>query len=294
MLAASPNARFDVEVNLKPTGKKAFTDVNALVAFMNDIDNQLHVDGWWFDFFSTAWSDKPEWVTAAIQLAHSKNQTVGGNVWGGTVPTGADAVSFVDWPNQGSPYGNGVDQTQFGFGIAPEEVKRLKASAGTAAVLGHLNCNPQNGPGTLSCVYIDQWNTTTRAQYLDYWLDQAQSLGFTYFWNVFFPLCPGATSFNPLDDEFADAGHNYLVNSSQPVVSTFYDFIADKATGSNSSSPAGSSGSNSSSSGSSGSSQAGGQKSAAYRKVPPVSSFAITTTAFATSIATQWTGWHSW
>lgn len=222
--ACPSTTRFDVAINLNPLpaqGHEPFSDVEALVSFMTTIDTALKLNGWWFDFWSNAFKTNGSFVAAAVEYAHSHNQTVGGNVFGGIAPTGSDVVSFVDDASDYKP--EPPTSEMYGFGLDANEVASLKANvsnatAQRAVVLGHLQCNPQNGNTTESCVYMYDWNVTQRVDYLNYWVNQSTEVGFGYMWPVFYPLCPGATSFDPLGD---------VVNST----STFYDVVKEMALG---------------------------------------------------------------
>lgn len=180
-----------MELSLNPqvnTGKPTYPNADALVEYMKGINAQISIDGWWFDFYDEALSAKPDWIRNATHYAHAQNQSVGGNVFGKTVPPGADAVAFVD---------NTTANSQFGFDFKPKEIAALKANTTTAAILGHLQSNPQNGPSTESNIYSNVWNSTRRANYLHYWISEQAPLGFKFMLPLFYPLYPGAYAFNP-------------------------------------------------------------------------------------------------
>lgn len=219
VLTTSPNAKFDVMIRLNPyrtENRTVFANASSLVSFMEEVDSQLKLDGWWFDDWYVAYEQKPDWVAAALQYAHDKNQTVGGNVIDNVVPPGSDGVTFSDFPD---------DSTSFKFGIKASNVTQLQNNDTSTVILGHLNNNPQFGNGTESCVYMWDWNSSRRMDYLDYWLEQQKSLGFTYMLPVYFPLCPGAYSFDPKSDV---VGGN----------TTLYDYIQAAALGNSSTSAA--------------------------------------------------------
>lgn len=224
--ASTPDARFDVIISLnpKPNPKKGvWSNGAALVDYMAQIDSQLKLDGWWFDFYSSAQKKKPEWIVAAAEYAHNRSQTIGGNVFGNIVPPSSDAVSFVDDPD---------NSTAFGFGFNPKEVAALKknSSSSSTAILGHVQCNPQNGNTTESYVYSYEWNSTRRAEYNDYWYSQQASQGFTYMYPLFYPLYPGAYAFDPLNDTLTNGAPGNIVTGSNV---TLYDYIRALALGSN-------------------------------------------------------------
>lgn len=215
VLAQNPNARFDVEISLNPAPpapNEPFASPDALVAKMTTVDSELHPDAWWFDFYSDEENAAPDVIAAAVSYAHSHGQLIGGNVFGSKVPPGSDAVAFVDDPVSGS---------QFGFDFSRTEVTALKSSSPSTLLIGHLQSNAQNGSTTESCVYMTQWNESQRLSYLSYWASQQSSVGFTFMYPVFYPLCPGAYAFDPLQDPSTAGGTLYddlktLITQSNP------------------------------------------------------------------------------
>ena len=204
VLAANPNAKFDVEVSLNPnppSPNTPYANAAAVVSKMTTLDAQLHPDIWNFDFWSDAFNSDPDWVAAAVAYAHTHNQLVGGNVFGSVVPTGSDFVSFVDDPVSGT--------STFGFDFNMTEIAALKTSSPTTILLGHLQSNAQNGSTTESCVYSTQWSESTQLAYLTHWASSQTSLGFTFVYPMFYPLCPGAVAFDPLQDASSIRGTLY-------------------------------------------------------------------------------------
>ncbi|KAH7020789.1 uncharacterized protein B0I36DRAFT_367274 [Microdochium trichocladiopsis] len=191
--AAASNAKFDIELNLTPTGNRAYPNADAIVAHMKDISSKIKVDGWWLDFLSQAQAAKPHWIARAAKYAHANGQTVGGNCNTADVPPSMDAVAFVDGPDSSSP---------FGFSIDKSYVSAMKAnvSPGTA-VLGHIHCNPQARPTSEPCVFMNDWDASKRADFQNYWATQQKSIGFTYMWPIHFPLCPGNVAYDPRADK---------------------------------------------------------------------------------------------
>ena len=199
--ACNPDARFDIEISLnpEPPTKLPFSSADSLRNKMAYLDGLFQPDGWWFDFYSTAQVQRPEWITAAVEYAHSHNQTIGGNVFNDVVPPGSDAVAFVDKPAPNSTDG-------YGFDFNRTQVAHLKANASSSdtVIIGHTQSNPQNGPTTESCVWINEWSADKKLSYLDYWASQQQPLDFTFMYPVFYPLCPGAYAYDPLTDYQSD------------------------------------------------------------------------------------------
>ena len=174
---------------------------------MKYINAQIEIDSFYFDFYSTAYKKHPVWVADVTKYAHSQGQLVGGNVFGGdTLPPNSDFVGFDNGPD-------GPD-----FLINETQVRELVGQAGSQGieVLGHFNNNPQNGNSTFSCVFIDVWNATKQMEFLDYFIQEQQSLGFRFVLPVFFPQCPTAVAWDPLTNN---------VNSSYTV----YDYLVSLA-----------------------------------------------------------------
>ncbi|KAJ1333219.1 hypothetical protein MN608_03209 [Microdochium nivale] len=230
VLAVSPNAKFDVELNLDPSPLsklKRWPSAEAITAKMSDIDAVLRPDGWWFDFYSGAARREPGWITAINTYAHDRGQTVGGNIGGGlqgeswVIPAGADAVSFTDMRMDGTgPYGFGIDEAK----LAATKTS-LEAAGNQTFVMGHLRCDPQHGASSAPCVFMHEWNATRRASYLAHWARQQATLGFTMMWPVFFPLCPGRFAYDATHDVIPRGS---LLGEGLPAQSgdgTVYDFM---------------------------------------------------------------------
>lgn len=70
-------------------------------ARLRHLDDLLHPDVWFFDFFAKPWADDgkehhKQGMEAAIQWIHNHGALVGGNGWGPKVPPGADFMSITD------------------------------------------------------------------------------------------------------------------------------------------------------------------------------------------------------
>lgn len=202
VLAVNPAAKFDVEISLNPNPPDGdpFPNAAAVTAMMTTLDCQLHPDIWFFDFYSTAYKSQPAWVTAAINYAHSHNQLVGGNVFNNTIPPGSDFAAFVDDASSTSNYG---------FDYNTAEIAAMKASLPSAYVLGHLQSNAQNGSTTESCQYSQSWSETEQSNYLLHWASKQTTYGFQFMYPLFYPLCPGAVAYDPLDDPSPQGGTLY-------------------------------------------------------------------------------------
>lgn len=204
VLAVNPSAKFDVEISLNPnppSPNQPFANAAAVVDMMTTIDGLLHPDIWYFDFYSDAYTANPDWVAAAVAYAHAHNQLVGGNVFTKVIPPGSDFAAFVDDPVTGDSI--------FGFDFSTTQIAALKASSSTATLLGHMQSNAQNGSTTESCVYSTQWSEQTQTAYLTHWASSQSTLGFTFMYPMFYPLCPGAIAYDPLQDPSPSGGTLY-------------------------------------------------------------------------------------
>jgi hypothetical protein len=80
------------------------------------------------------------------------------------------------------------------YSLNQSQVQSLMATG--VPVLAHLNSNPQNGSTTESCTFIQTWNEPMRAQYVSGQAGDQASWGYKYMYGVFYPLCPGAISYD--------------------------------------------------------------------------------------------------
>jgi len=235
VLIESPSVKFDVELNLNPgkgddsDGQKVYPDADALVRQMSDIDAILHPDGWWFDYYSAAYRRRPDLIAAINKYAKSKGQTVGGNIGGGgkgeswIVPTGADVVAFVDDSDDSTPFGYGIDESKLSATRA-----NISAASSDTVLLGHIHCNPQDGPSSEPCVFMKDWDAPHRAAFIEYWAIQQSKLGFTAMWPMFFPLCPGSVAYDATSDFLVKGSISEGVPARDGTV---YDFMRELALG---------------------------------------------------------------
>jgi len=181
VLQTSPTAKFDVVLNAQQ-----YSTPDQMLSQMRDINSKIHVDLWFFDFYYEGYSFSPQTIEAAIGYAHSQGQYVGGNVWGKNIPPGSDFVATDDGvPSQ--------------FSLDLERVATLTTDYGIP-VLVHLNNNPQNGPSTESCVFMNDWSESQRASYVTSLAQGQGSGGYRYMYNVFFPECPAGVAYDSLTD----------------------------------------------------------------------------------------------
>ena len=92
VLAASPGAHFGVELNAV-----SYKTPEQVEQQMQEIRAKLDNNGWFFDFFTTAYKQRPDVVEAAINSAHENGEWIGGNVFGlghdPPVPPGTDYLA---------------------------------------------------------------------------------------------------------------------------------------------------------------------------------------------------------
>ena len=92
---ANPTAQFDIVLNALQYRTPA-----AVRLTMRRLRTKLGNEGWFFDFFSTAFRRHPRMIRAAIKSAHKHGEWVGGNVFGiakrRPLPARADFYSVQD------------------------------------------------------------------------------------------------------------------------------------------------------------------------------------------------------
>ena len=202
ILAKSPNAKFDVELNLDPNAtaqtQTPYTSGSNVVSHLKYINSVIDVDGFFFDFYSNAQKFAPDWVVDVITYAHSQNQFVGGNVFGGVAPPNSDFVSFVN-----------PDNSSNGYALDVQQINNLHQNASGLPLIGHFNNNAQNGNGTFSCQWINDYTPAQQADYMQYFASQQRPLAFTFLYPIFFPQCPGVQDWNPLDDYLSNGTSLY-------------------------------------------------------------------------------------
>jgi hypothetical protein len=182
VLQSSPTARFDVELDALQYNTTA-----QVVSKMRTINSQLHPDIWFFDYYQPGYLKSPTTIGAAVAFAHSQGQYVGGNVGAGanktTAPLGSDFLSLGD----------------NNFTLSLSQISSLRMAYGVP-ILVHLNSNPQFGPTTESCVFIDQWTEGQRASYVTTLASGQGQGGYVYMYNVFYPECPARVAYDSLTD----------------------------------------------------------------------------------------------
>jgi len=187
VLGRSPMAKFDFVLNAQD-----YTSASQIQSKMQTINSQIHVDIWFFDYYEEGYVAHPTVMEAAVGYAHSQGQLVGGNLDSGLdlsttspeFPSGSDFVSVPD----------------SNFVVSPQRLQQVRSEAPTVPILVHTNNNPQNGPTSESCVYINGFSEQQRVAYETQMAQNQTRFGYFYMYNVFFPLCPVGTSYNSLTD----------------------------------------------------------------------------------------------
>jgi hypothetical protein len=183
VLSKSPNAKFDFTLN-----PVEYNNSQQLITKMAGINALIHVDIWFFDFYDQAYNTNSTMVTAAIQYAHSHGQLIGGNV--------GQARSESPFP----PGSDFVAAPDSNFSVPLHTLKVVRQQSATIPILVHINNNPQQGPTTESCVYINGYTYQQRVKYETGMAKNQTTYGFTFMYNVFFPQCPSNISYNVLAD----------------------------------------------------------------------------------------------
>ncbi len=134
--ASNPTVQFDVVLNALQYRTPA-----AITKTMRRIRHRLGNEGWFFDFYSSAFQKHPKMVRAAIASAHRHGEWVGGNVFGiagrnPKLPARADFLSVQD---------------NNAFRLNLKAVKRLSRRH---LVTYHLHSDPNKQRGG-SCRFIE-------------------------------------------------------------------------------------------------------------------------------------------
>lgn len=164
----SPSAQFDVVLNAEQYRTPA-----AIRLTMRRLRTKLGNEGWFFDFFSTAFRKHPRTVRAAIASAHSHGEWIGGNVFGiakrRSWPNGADFLSIQDHV----------------FHINLGAVRRLATGE---RVVYHLNSDPAWARSG-GCRFIQRLSTRQRMALVRRRAAQQITAGFRFSYPALFPQC---------------------------------------------------------------------------------------------------------
>jgi hypothetical protein len=185
VLAAVPDAHFGVELNAL-----SYKSAEQVEQQMDEIRSKLQNNGWFFDFFTSAYKRHPDVVEAAIDSAHSNGEWVGGNVFGLSrnpqIPPGADYLAAQDSGD---------------FKLDLAGVAELAKRIPVAVAVG----NSPGDPTSSGCRFIRQLQTPEREAYVTKRARQQQASGFRFAYPVTFPECDfrppkGLVSFNAIRD----------------------------------------------------------------------------------------------
>jgi hypothetical protein len=180
VLQTSPNCRFDIVLNAED-----YSTPEAIQLQMSSIDSQIHPDIWFFDFLSPETKSNPQVVQAAVQYAHSHKELITGNIWDSNyVPPGLDFIS--------------TDDQNFQF--RTQLLESFSQQYQNIPVALHLNNNPQNGPSTESCVFMNDYSTQQRFEYIKDLAANQTRYHYLFMYPIFFPQCP-LTAYDILNDD---------------------------------------------------------------------------------------------
>jgi hypothetical protein len=185
VLAAVPDAHFGVELN-----GLSYKTPQQVSEQMAEIRSKLDNNGWFFDFFTTAYERRPEVIKAAIESAHQNGEWVGGNVFGlghdPEIPPGSDYLAAQD-------------SGDFRLNLAA--VAKLAERTPVAVHLG----NSPGDPESSGCRFIKELETAEREAYVTKRAKQQRPNDFRFAYPVAFPECDfeppkGLIAFNAIKD----------------------------------------------------------------------------------------------
>lgn len=180
---------------------------------MADIEDKIHPDVWFFDFFDKGRADTAE---AAIHFAHSKTyeggkktkkkQLVGGNLLGGVNDNpGVANANFFALAD------DGCGDLDF------DHLKAVQSHFGKP-VLVHTNNNAQNDSSqkcpnqpTFACLFNKTWSQSQRKGYVDLRAGQAGKHDFTFMFPAFFPACGKGDDMKDPLKVYYDSDHDGLL-----------------------------------------------------------------------------------
>jgi hypothetical protein len=167
---ASPTVQFDVTLNAEH-----YLNGDELLRMMHRVRKKLDNDGWFFDFYSTAFRQRPRMIRAAIASAHAHGEFVGGNIFGlarrrRPVPRRSDFASVQDFRN---------------LTLNRPAVRRL---ARVLPVVYHLNNNPGR-PRSGGCRFIQAFSSARRRALIRHRAKQQAAFGFRVSYPALFPEC---------------------------------------------------------------------------------------------------------
>jgi len=164
----NPGTQFDIVLNAMQYRTPA-----AVRMTMGRLRAKLGPEGWFFDFFSTAFHKHPRMIRAAIKSAHHHGEWIGGNVFGiakrRPMPARADFLSVQDSI----------------FHLNLPAVRRL---AKHHHVLYHLQNDPARALSG-GCRFIKKFGSSRRRALLRRRAAQQHRYGFRVSYPVLFPEC---------------------------------------------------------------------------------------------------------
>ena len=162
-------AQFDVVLNAMQYRTPA-----AITKAMRRIRHKLGNEGWFFDFFSTAFRRHPRMVRAAIASAHRHNEWIGGNVFGlgrrrQRLPARADFLAVQD-------------------SVLHLNLSAVRRLSKRSPIVYHLHNDPdkQRGGG---CRFIERLSSQQRRRLIKRRAAQGARRGFRVAYPVLFPEC---------------------------------------------------------------------------------------------------------
>lgn len=175
VLAASPDAKFSLELNALEY--KTPADVEKM---MDAIRDRYDLDGWFFDFYTTAAKNHEDVLDAAIANAHEHGEFLGGNAFGISdkppIPDGTDFIAVQD------------AKFKIDLGAVRELAKRVPVGF-------HLGNAPEL-PDSDGCVFITEYSTAQRTDYIKLRAGQQKANQFEFAYPVLFPECERDSSAN--------------------------------------------------------------------------------------------------
>jgi hypothetical protein len=166
---ASPAVQFDVTLNAQH-----YRDGDEILRMMHRVRKKLGNDGWFFDFYSTAFHRRPRMIRAAIASAHRHGEFIGGNVFGLSrerpLPVRSDFLSVQDFRN---------------LTLNRPAVRKL---ARLLPVVYHLNNNPGRARSG-GCTFIQSFSSARRRALLRHRAKQQGAFGFRVSYPALYPEC---------------------------------------------------------------------------------------------------------
>lgn len=191
---SSPDCQFDVVLNAQQYETPA-----ALLRKMEAINDAVHPDAWFFDFYYDAYINgyrNP--LDRAVGWAHDHRQYIGGNT------TRDDNVPHSDFAAL-SPVSHAGMMADGELDLKRDEIQRLHARG--YPVLMHINNDPQFAPTTESCYFMGlsgiaryDWDYARRVRWITERVHDQSDWHFHFMYPVFFPECPLRHSYDALRD----------------------------------------------------------------------------------------------